>query len=100
MLNVLLMLERRGRLTAAEAVDALRQSQRLPVRTQLSASNPFELHALASRYRLTSYDTLYLDLALSTGTPLATRDKALAQAAMDCGVGVWRPDEPTSLPSP
>jgi predicted nucleic acid-binding protein len=98
-LSVLLMLERRGRLTAAEAVDALRQSQRLPVRTQLTASSPFELHALASRYRLTSYETLYLDLALSTGTPLATRDKALAQAAEDCGVGVWRPDVPTSLPS-
>lgn len=98
MLNVLLMLERRGRLSASDAVEALRQTQRLPVHTRPTTSSPFELHALASRYRLTSYDTLYLDLALTTGAPLATRDKALAQAAVGCGVGVWQPDGPSSLP--
>jgi predicted nucleic acid-binding protein len=50
----------------------------------------FELHALANRHRLTSYDALYLDMALSTGLPLATRDKALRQAATESGVGVWQ----------
>lgn len=91
-LNVLLMLERRGRLTPTDAVQALRLMQRLPVLTRPTQANPFELHALASRHRLTSYDALYLDLALSTGLPLATRDKVLARAAEDSGVGVWTPD--------
>jgi len=91
MLNVLLMLERRERLTRAEAVAALRLLQRLPVRTQPSSSSLFELHALASRYRLTSYDALYLDMALGVGLPLATRDQALCRAAVDSGVGVWTP---------
>jgi predicted nucleic acid-binding protein len=50
------------------------------------------LHALASRHQLTSYDAVYLNLALTSGLPLATRDKALARAATDCGVGVWAPD--------
>lgn len=88
-LNVLLALERRERLAAGKAVEALRLLQRLPIQLRESQSSLFELHALAERHRLTSYDALYLDTALATGLPLATRDKALRQAAIDCGVGVW-----------
>jgi len=89
-LNVLLALERRERLAVGKAVEALRLLQRLPIQLRESQSSLFELHALAERYRLTSYDTLYLDAALATGLPLATRDKALRKAAIDSGVGVWR----------
>jgi predicted nucleic acid-binding protein len=88
-LNVLLTLERRKRLAAGKAVDLLRHLQRLPVRLHESRASLFELHALAIRHQLSSYDTLYLDAALATGLPLATRDKALQQAAVDSGVGVW-----------
>lgn len=88
-LNVLLSLERRKRLSAGQAVDLLRHLQHLPVRVHDSAASLFELHALAARYRLTSYDVLYLEAALATGLPLATRDRALRQAADECGVGVW-----------
>jgi predicted nucleic acid-binding protein len=88
-LNVLLALERRGRLVPGKAVEALRHLQHLPIRLHESNSSLFELHALANRHQLTSYDALYLDAALATGLPLATRDKALRQAALDSGVGVW-----------
>ncbi len=88
-LNVLLALERRERLAAGKAVEALRLLQRLPIQLRESQASLFELHALAERHRLTSYDALYLDTALATGLPLATHDKALRQAAIDSGVGVW-----------
>jgi len=89
--NVLLALERRQRLAPDKAVELLRYLQRLPVRLRDSVSSAFELHALAQRYGLTSYDALYLEAALATGLPLATRDAALRQAAKDSGVGVWQP---------
>lgn len=88
-LNVLLTLQRRKRLMAGKAVDLLRHLQRLPVHLQDSRSSIFELHALANQHQLSSYDALYLEAALITGLPLATRDKALQQAALTCGVGVW-----------
>lgn len=88
-LNVLLALERRGRLAPGRAVEALRHLQRLPIHLRDSQASLFELHALARRHQLTSYDSLYLDAALATGLPLATRDKALRHAAVECGVGVW-----------
>lgn len=88
-LNVLLTLERRGRLAANKAVELLRHMQRLPVHLRESQASVFELHALALRHRLSSYDALYLETALATGLPLATRDKALRQAAIESGVGVW-----------
>ena len=89
-LNVLLALERRERLSVGKAVEALRLLQRLPVQLRDTQTSIFELHALANRHRLTSYDALYLDMALATGLPLATRDKALRQAATESGVGVWQ----------
>ncbi len=90
-LNVLLALERRERLSPGESVKLLRLVQALPVRLHDSQASPFELHAVALRHGLTAYDALYLDAALATGLPLATRDKALQRAAVDCGVGVWTP---------
>jgi len=90
-LNVLLALERRGRLTSGKAVEAMRHLQRLPLQLHEAQTSIFELHALANHYQLTSYDALYLEAALATGLPLATRDKALRQAAIDSGVGVWAP---------
>lgn len=88
-LNVLLALERRGRLAPGKAVELLRYLQRLPVHLRESTASVFELHALAHRHQLTSHDALYLETALATGLPIATRDQALQQAAMESGVGVW-----------
>ena len=91
MLNVLLALERRERLTAGKAMEALRHLEQLPIQLREPSSSLFQLHALAARHRLTSYDALYLDAALATGLPIATRDQVLRQAAIDSGVGVWNP---------
>lgn len=88
-LNVLLTLERRSRLAARQAVALLRHLQHLPVHLRDHDASLFELHALAARHQLTSYDALYLESALATGLPLATRDKALRAAAVESGVGVW-----------
>lgn len=88
-LNVLLALERRDRLLPGKAVEALRHLQHLPLQVRDSQASVFELHALARRHQLTSYDALYLEAALATGLPIATRDKALSRAAVDSGVGVW-----------
>ena len=89
--NVLLTLERRKRITTGKAVELLRRLQNLPIRLRDSSASAwaFELHALAAQHQLTSYDALYLEAALTDGLPLATRDKALQQAANACGVGVW-----------
>ena len=40
---------------------------------------------LGRRYMITGYDAAYLDIALRTRLPLATRDKALAQATVKAG---------------
>lgn len=41
---------------------------------------------LARRYKLSAYDAAYLELALRTGTPLATLDANLKKAATAAGV--------------
>lgn len=44
---------------------------------------------LARRYKLSAYDSAYLELALRTGLPLATLDTDLARAATTAGVPVF-----------
>jgi len=88
-LNVLLALERRERIAVGTAVDVLRHLERLPIRVRQFSASVFELHALAARHELSSYDAVYRESALATGLLLATRDKSLERAAIDSGVGVW-----------
>jgi len=45
---------------------------------------------LGRRYMLSGYDAAYLELALRLGLPLATRDKALAQAAEKAGATLFK----------
>jgi len=78
--NVLVLGERRGRLTERQTVRFLRELSQLS--TTLDAT-PDEtgLMALARRHRLTVYDAAYLELALREQVPLATLDGALPDAA-------------------
>jgi predicted nucleic acid-binding protein len=46
---------------------------------------------LARRYRLSSYDASYLELALRLGLPLATLDADLRKAANKAGVKAYKP---------
>ena len=44
---------------------------------------------LARRYKLSSYDASYLELALRSGLPLATLDEDLQKAAKKAGVKMF-----------
>jgi predicted nucleic acid-binding protein len=90
MANGLLMAERRGKLTAAEVDQGLRQLEAvvaagididsLPVPTIRDVFVPAHAH------QLTAYDVVYLELARREGLPLATLDKGLRRAASKAGI--------------
>jgi predicted nucleic acid-binding protein len=86
--NGLLVAERRGRVTAADLVQAHEILMDLPISaddTSLDAAlGP--VSTLARRYNLTAYDASYLELAMREGLPLATLDESLRAAAGQAGV--------------
>jgi predicted nucleic acid-binding protein len=49
-----------------------------------------EVMELARGEGLSSCDASYLDLAMRLGLPLATKDRALSEAASRCGVKIFR----------
>ena len=82
--NILIVSEWRGRIESEDANAFLDDLGRLPIRIEWEPGS--RVMALARRHRLTAYDAAYLDLALRTAVPLATLDRALAQAATAEGV--------------
>ena len=92
--NGLGMAERRGRIDQAglsEALGLLR-SLLLDVDETPSLARCETILELMRAHRLTAYDATYLELALRRGLPLATRDKALRQAATAVGVALLQVD--------
>jgi predicted nucleic acid-binding protein len=92
--NVLLVAERRRRITRAEAARFLELLGNLPVaveRTDEQNVLPVLL-GLGREHRLSSYDASYLHLAMRERLRLATRDAALRAAARAVGVGWFVPD--------
>ncbi len=99
--NALMVAERHGRITGAEAVRACELVLALPIRVVPEApAHVFAaLLALARDQRLSVYDASYLDLAMREGLPLATLDEGIRDAARRCGVpllaeGLARPKVP------
>lgn len=89
--NVLLVAERRGRISAAESAafwEALR-GLRIEVDEQTATRAPETILHLARHYGLSTYDAAYLELAMRRGLPLATHDRKLATAATAAGVLPW-----------
>lgn len=86
--NVLRTACKRQRLVAAQAQHMLALLAQLPIDIDTTAPNPAQVFDLALRHDLTSYDALYLDLALRHSLPIATQDRALANAALAAGVGL------------
>lgn len=88
--DVLLMAERRQRLTLAQRVRALTALGSLPIATDTETATHAwaQTIALAEAHGLTVYDATYLELALRAGLPLATLDEALARAGRTTGVAV------------
>lgn len=94
--NVLLVAERRKRITASASARFLAILAALPIEVEsrtisLSIGNTL---GLAKQYGLALYDTTYLELAMRLGLPLATLDKGLRKAATAAGVLLL----PASLP--
>ena len=65
---------------------AWRSLQALGIALQPSTPDIRAVIDASTRYQLTIYDAAYLELALRTGSRLATRDNALAAAAARAGV--------------
>jgi len=91
--NALLMVERRGVLTAADVDRGLldletflasrAEVDQIPVAMRPAAD-------LARRFQLTVYDAVYLELAKRETLPLATLDKSLRAAAAKAGVAILK----------
>ena len=86
--NVLLVNERRNRITEAMSSAFLRDLALLPIRLE-PAGDDTSLMTLARKRKLTVYDSAYLALAKREGLPLATLDRDLEKAAIAEGVAVF-----------
>lgn len=86
--NVLAMAERKGRIKPRESDAFIADLGKLGIEQDEEAPNRAFTHilALCRTHRLTSYDALYLDLAIRRNRPLATLDDALRKAAHKVGV--------------
>ncbi len=85
--NVLLVAERRGRVTPEETDASLVVLTNLPVRIAALSAGRHAL-TLAREHRLTFYDASYLALAIEEDLPLATLDRDLRAAAAKEGVSL------------
>jgi len=90
--NVLLVAERRKRISQSDSMRFLELLSSLPIKTEsFSEQRMFEaVLNLARKLGLSSYDASYLDLALQTGLKLATLDQSLRKAADHCGVAIFQ----------
>jgi predicted nucleic acid-binding protein len=85
--NVLIVNERRGRISEEHTDHSLREWSQLDLVVDHSLDEAMVIK-LARRHRLTVYDAAYLELALRERLPLATLDASLAEAARREGVAV------------
>lgn len=86
--NVLLVAERRRRLSEAQVSRFTELLSQLPIDTDDAPTDTTAVLALGRRHRLSSYDASYLALAERRGIALATLDGQLTMAARDAGVGL------------
>lgn len=85
--NVLVVNERRGRITAAATAAFLNDVSRFAVIIDRTPDEAVVM-ALARQHRLTVYDAAYLELAQRERLDLATLDADLAEAARREGIAV------------
>jgi predicted nucleic acid-binding protein len=87
--NILAVLERRKRLTRAQAVGVLERLALLPLTVDAAPPTVPRLLELAHQHGLSAYDAGYLELALRLGVPVASRDGPLRAAAERAGI-LWK----------
>ncbi|WP_426123228.1 type II toxin-antitoxin system VapC family toxin [Pararhizobium sp. PWRC1-1] len=78
--SVLLMAERRQRISSDLVLASLIRLHHLPIVIADSGDDALVV-GLARAHQLSTYDAAYLALAITEGIPLATLDKKLRQAA-------------------
>lgn len=86
--NVLAMTERRGRITPTQSDAFIADLGKLGIERDDEAPDRAFTHllALCRTHRLTSYDAVYLDLAVRRNLPLATLDGDLRKSARKLGI--------------
>lgn len=91
--NVLLVAERKKRLSQAAVVRFLALLGGLPIAVEQESPERMlkEIVSLAREYGLSTYDASYLDLAMRLDLPLATRDTSLVRAAKKSKVPAFDP---------
>lgn len=91
-INVLLVAERKKRITEANSVRFTELLSQLPIVVEYEKLERImnDILALARVNKLSSYDASYLGLAMRKGLPLATLDKRLKQAAIAADVKILR----------
>ena len=81
--NVLLVAERRKRLSEADSTRFIALLAELPIIIEQEPPERMmkDIVALARKHQLSTYDASYLDLAMRKGIPIATLDNRLKAAA-------------------
>lgn len=90
MANILLIAQRRNRLSPAQRKASLATLEALGLTVDEAAPEAAfgKISQLAEKHTLTVYDAAYLEVALRRKLPLATRDSALIAAARQSGVKI------------
>lgn len=88
--NVLLVAERKKRLSEADSTRFLTLLTQLPIIVEVdhASRSMKELLVFARANQLSSYDASYLDLAMRNGYPIATSDKKIIKAAQKIDVRI------------
>lgn len=88
MANALLVARRRRRLTERDVERAVEDLTALPIIVDQETHRRAlkTTFSLADKYKLSSYDAAYLELAQRTRLPLATLDKKLRSACRAAGI--------------
>src|ERR1035441_5240815 len=83
--NVLVLNERRNRITPEDVNQFLEALERLSIDVDFPRDGK-QVIDLSRKYKLSAYDAAYLELAIRNRLPLATLDKDLRNAARAAGV--------------
>ncbi|HEY6456300.1 MAG TPA: type II toxin-antitoxin system VapC family toxin [Steroidobacteraceae bacterium] len=91
--NVLARGEAKAQVTEAQSDAFLEMLRDLAIEVDATSAERSLSHTLqlARRCNLSAYAASYLELALRTSRPLATRDAALRRAAENAGVKAFKP---------
>lgn len=94
--NVLLVAERRHRLTEAQSMRFVDLLAALPIRVDKDTGDHAwgTISSLAREHGLSSYDASYLDLSMRSGLALATADARLAKTARRVGARILTKTDP------